>query len=333
LNPVEVLGLAKDLGLDGVLFELSPFTSFRDAALDVIRKTAEDQALYLEFGMGSIFPWHPIAEKGRALLADAGYDVSVSPLEIVIYHLKIAQKLGSAILRCVAGSRLTRDEGHDMAALADDAVTILGEACCVADQLGIKIALENHGDFTVRELMAILARVNHPAFGFTLDCGNLAFDLDDPVRLAEIMAPHALTAHYKNYRVVRTDSGLALKHVSLGGGDLDLVSIAEILAKQRPEVNLNIEVHSQLAPFKLDIFEKTFFARHPSPPGDGLAWYFKKALERDTSPTLVDGPTIGRQAWEREYKDVKLSAEWARDRLSHILTVYRKSATSGEARS
>ena len=34
LNPVEVLNLASDLGLGGVLFELSPFESFRDKELD-----------------------------------------------------------------------------------------------------------------------------------------------------------------------------------------------------------------------------------------------------------------------------------------------------------
>ena len=52
--------------------------------------------------------------------------------------------------------------------------------------------MENHADFTVRELASILARVNSPAFGFTVDCANLAFDLDDPLRLAEILAPARL---------------------------------------------------------------------------------------------------------------------------------------------
>ena len=71
----------------------------------------------------------------------------------------------------------------------------------------MKIAMENHADFTVRELASILARVNSPAFGFTVDCANLAFDLDDPLRLAGILAPHALTTHFKNYRVIRTRDG------------------------------------------------------------------------------------------------------------------------------
>ena len=62
----------------------------------------------------------------------------------------------------------------------------------------------------MREWAGILARVNSPAFGFTMDCANLAFDLDDPIRLARIMAPYTLTTHYKNYQIIRTNSGLAL---------------------------------------------------------------------------------------------------------------------------
>jgi sugar phosphate isomerase/epimerase len=318
LDPIGVLGLAGELGLDGVLFELSPFTSFRDEDLVAIRKFAEDNGLYIEFGMGSIFRWHPMAEKGIGLLAAAGYDVSVSPAEIVVYHLKIAQKLGSSILRCVGGNLFSRDEGYDMAALADDAVVILRQACGVAADMGIRIAMENHADFTVRELAAILARVNSPAFGFTVDCANVAFDLDDPLRLAGILALHALTAHYKNYRVIRTGGGLGLQSCSLPEGDIDVVSVAEILAKHQPGMNLNIEIHTQFAPFPLAIFDENFFVRHPSPPGDGLAWYVKKALEKEPAPAFPGLPD-GKQAWEREYQDLKLSTEWARKSLSHIL--------------
>ena len=84
LDPIGVLGLAAELGLGGVLFEDSPFQSFRDDDLKKIRHTAEDKGLYVEFGMGSILHWHPMAEKGRRLLAAAGHDTSVSESQIVI---------------------------------------------------------------------------------------------------------------------------------------------------------------------------------------------------------------------------------------------------------
>lgn len=317
LDPIGVLRRSGEWGLDGVLFELSPFQSFRDSDLARIRDTAGELNLFVEFGMGSIFPWHPMAEKGRRLLAEAGHDTAVSEARLVIHHLEIARKLGSKLLRCVAGNLFTRDEGHDMAKLADDAAAILGEACRAAEAMGLKIALENHADFTVRELASILARVNSPAFGFTVDTANLAFDLDEPLRLARIMAPHALTTHFKNYRVIRTPQGLALENCELGEGDIDAAAIAGILAQCHPDLHMNIEIHSQFAPFPLNILAPGYWDRHPAPPGDGLAWYLSKSWTRNDPPrpaaNLPDGP----EAWRVEEKHLESSICWARQRLGN----------------
>ncbi len=320
LDPVGVLGLAKDLGLEGVLFELSPFNSFEDDDLDAIRQYAEQNGLYVELGMGSIFRWHPMAEKGRDLLADAGYETTVPDAEIVVDHLKVAQRLGSPLLRCVGGNLFTRDEGHDMTALADEAVAILREACRAAEEMGLKIAMENHADFTVRELASILARVNSPAFGFTLDCANLAFDLDDPLRLAGIMAPHSLTTHYKNYQILPTRRGLALGNCALGDGEIDIVAVAEILKEHHPEANINIEIHSQFAPFTLDILDETYFQRHPAPPGDGLAWYLAKAWEKSIPETEPENLPDGEKSWELEHEHLRQSVRWAKENLAHVLS-------------
>ncbi len=320
LDPLGVLGLADELGLDGVLFELSPFGSFRHDDLKKIRYAAEHKGLYLEFGMGSILHGHPMAEKGRQLLAEAGYDTSVSEAQIVIDHLHVAQKLGSPILRCVVGNFLTRDEGYNMTATADRVVAVFREACRAAEDLGMKIAVENHADFTVREHASILAWVNSPAYGFTLDCANLAFDLDDPLRLAEIVAPHAVTTHFKNYRIARTPAGLALENCSLGEGEIDVVAIAELLAEHNPEINLNIEIHSQYAPFQLDVLRPAFWANHPPPPGDGLAWYLAKAWTKPILDPLPADLSDGARAWETESEHLRQSIGWAKNSLRHLLT-------------
>jgi len=319
LDPLGVLDFAAELELGGVMFELSPFRSFRDDDLKRIRHTAEEKGLYLEFGMGSILHWHPMAEKGRQLLAEAGYDTNVSEAQIVKYHLEVAKKLGSPILRCVVGNFLTRDEGHDMVRLADQAVTILREACRAAEDLGMKIAVETHADFSVREHASILARVSSPAYGFTVDCANLAFDLDNPLRLAEIIAPRAWTTHYKNYRIIRTRDGLALENCALDEGEIDIVAIAELLAKHNPNINLNIEIHEQYAPFRLDVLRPAFWAKHPSPPGDGLAWYMEKAWNKVPLESLRSDLPDGAKTWEIESRQIRQSVRWAKKALHHLL--------------
>ena len=327
LDPVGVLTLADDLGLDGVLFELTPFESLADEALAAVKQAADQRGLYLEFGMGSIYRWHPMAEKGRGLLEAAGYDVDVPDSQIVIHHLGIAEKLGSPLLRCVAGDLFTRDEGHDMAQLADDAVSILKPACRAAEEMGLKIAIENHADFTVRELASILARVGSPALGVTVDCGNLAFDLDDPLRLAEILAPYALTTHYKNYRIVRTTAGLALGNCALDEGDIDVLAIARRLAADNPQINLNLEIHSQFAPFRLDILDARYFRRHPPPPGDGLAWHLAKSWRQPVPADEAVGLPDGEAAWQLEYEHLRRSAAWARENLSDLLSPQQGATT------
>lgn len=319
LDPVGVLNLAADLGLAGVLFELSPFRSFRDDALAAIRETAGKRGLYAHLGMGSIFHWHPMATQGRELLADAGYDTNVSDARIVIHHLDVARKLGSPLLRCVAGNLFTRDQGYDMTALADQAVAILTEACKAAADVGIKIAQENHADFTVRELISIHGRVNSPAFGFTVDTANLAFDLDDPLRLAGIMAPHALTTHYKNYVIRRTKTGLALENCSLGAGDVDAAAIARLLEAHNPAINMNIEIHSQFAPFKLNVLEEGYFTRHPAPPGDGLAWFLRQSWDRAILDPVPENLPDGAPSWAVEREHLELSARWAKEKLAGLL--------------
>jgi 3-oxoisoapionate decarboxylase len=261
-----------------------------------------------------------MAEKGRQLLADAGYDMRVSDARIVIDHLEVARKLGSPILRCVAGNLLIRGQGYDMVATADEAVAILREACRAAEDMGMKIAMENHADFTVRELASIHARVNSPAFGFTVDCANLAFDLDDPLRLAEILAPYALTTHFKNYRIIRTGEGLALENCALGEGEIDLPAIAATLAKYNPEINLNIEIHTQWAPFKLDVLSPAYWAQHPAPPADGFAWYLAKAWGKAPLHPWPDNLPDGATSWRREAEDIRSSIHWARRELAQYLT-------------
>ena len=218
LDAVGVLGWPADLGLAGVLFELSPFDRSATTTWPRSAPTAEEKGLYVEFGMGSILHWHPMAEKGRRLLADAGCDADVSDAQMVIGHLHVATKARLADPPLRGGQPFTRDEGHDMTAMADQAVAILREACRGGRGPGHE---DRHGDprrFHGPGAGVDPARVNSPAFGFTVDTANLAFDLDDPLRLAEILAPHALTTHFKNYRIIRTREGLALENCSLGDG-------------------------------------------------------------------------------------------------------------------
>ena len=156
--------------------------------------------------------------------------------------------------------------------------------------MGMKIAMENHADFTVRELASIHARVTARPSASPSIAPIWPSIWTTPLRLAEILAPHALTTHFKNYRIIRTRDGLGLENGALGDGDIDLAAIAETLAKYKPDINLNIEIHSQFAPFKLNILKPAFWSPPHSPPGDGLAWYLAKAWDKPAAGALAGEP-------------------------------------------
>ncbi len=153
-----------------------------------------------------------------------------------------------------------------------------------------------------------------------MDCANLCFDLDAPQRLSEIMAPYALTTHFKNYRVVRGRQGLGLENFALGEGEIDLPAIVRALAERHPAINLNIEIHSQFAPFRLDVLSEAFWRRHPAPPGDGLAWYLARAWQKPLLDPWPAGLPDGQPAWRREEADLRSSIAWAKQALADQLT-------------
>ncbi len=136
----------------------------------------------------------------------------------------------------------------------------------------------------------------------------------------EILAPYAVTTHCKNYRVVRTRQGLALENCALGEGEIDLPAIVAALAEHHPAINLNIEIHSQFAPFRLDVLSEAFWRRHPAPPGDGLAWYLARAWEKPLLDPWPESLPDGQPAWRREAEDLRSSVRWAKQALADQLT-------------
>ena len=106
----------------------------------------------------------------------------------------------------------------------------------------------------------------------------------------------------------------------MGDGEIDIVAIAEILAAHNPNINLNIEIHSEWAPFMLNIFDDDFFQTHVSPPGEGLAWYLEKSWDKDIPQTWPSDLTPGEEAWKVERDHLRRSVDWARQNLSHLLS-------------
>ena len=111
-----------------------------------------------------------------------------------------------------------------------------------------------------------------------------------------------------------------MENCALGDGEIDIVAIAELLAQHNPRITLNIEIHSQYAPFRLNVLRPAWWTRHPSPPGDGLAWYLEKSWTKPVLETLPDNLPDGAAAWKIDAEHLRQSVRWAKQALRHLLT-------------
>ncbi len=135
-----------------------------------------------------VYAWgHPDGlERGQNF---AAYDEMVA-------HIPNAVAIGADVMRVVGSSLVFRHEPHgpQVEALAK----MFKKAVKVAEDHGVKMAVENHIDFTSAEILQLLEMVDSKYFGLNFDTGNFLRLLDDPVKGMEKLAPYTLATHVKD---------------------------------------------------------------------------------------------------------------------------------------
>src|SRR5574341_107856 len=112
-----------------------------------------------------------------------------------------------------------------------------------AAELGLTLALENHGDLVDRghQIVEFIQAVGIPAVRLNYDTGNAWYyakgELDPAAELAEV-APVIAHVHLKDPRM---DDGL-MRWVALGEGVLDLPALGRILGDRLAAVPVSIEL-------------------------------------------------------------------------------------------
>jgi inosose dehydratase len=148
-------------------------------------------------------------------------------------RLAFARNIGARCVNSIAGpaGRLEAFRGN-IAAIADR-----------ARDLGIMIALENHGDLLDREgqILEFIREIDHPAVRVNYDTGNAWYYSKgriDPVEELGLLAPVVAHVHVKTPKIA---DGL-LRWVALGDGILDLPRLALVLKERMPGVPVSYEL-------------------------------------------------------------------------------------------
>lgn len=219
LEPSPVLEHARTLGADDLYLE----TCYLPEPETI---TAETLAAAGPVTVG--FSW------GHPWPADAfhGLDGGRTPAaeDHLARWIALAARLGHPVMRITLGSPASRGT-EPASVLVDRLIAPTRRAAERAGEVGLALAIENHGDLRAQDVLEIIERVGLPNLGVTLDNVNLPRVGDDMLEGARALAPRTLLVQLKDHPPTpdMTIPGGA-RSVALGEGVAPLEEIIAILA-------------------------------------------------------------------------------------------------------
>jgi 3-oxoisoapionate decarboxylase len=134
-------------------------------------------------------------------------------------EVQTAKDAGAKVLRTamLSGRRYeTFDSAESFEKFGKQAYESLGLAEPVIVKQGLRLAVENHKDWRVGELLDMLKRLGSRSVGVCVDTGNSIALLEDPLAVVEVYAPLAFSTHIKDMAVAEYEDGFLLSEVPLG---------------------------------------------------------------------------------------------------------------------
>ncbi len=123
----------------------------------------------------------------------------------------------------------------------------------------------------------MLDRIDPEVAGVTLDTGNLAMRLDDPLAAAERLAPYVVATHVKDMALAFTDRGLCWQARPVGSGILPVPDMLSAVLRVRPDIALSIELHPRT--YDLPIFDPRWLSFFPDLRPASLAAVVRLAVD------------------------------------------------------
>jgi len=160
-------------------------------------------------------------------------------------EIRTAKACGADVVRTVLspGRRYeVFSKAEDFPRFAERAEKSLTLAEPVVRKLKVRLAVENHKDYRVDELAALMKRFDSEFVGVCLDTGNNIALLDEPLATAEALAKWTATVHLKDMGVEESKDGFLLSEVPLGQGLLDLKAVVGAVRKANPKARFNLEM-------------------------------------------------------------------------------------------
>jgi sugar phosphate isomerase/epimerase len=218
-----------ELGCDGLSMETCFVPRFDREYLSSLK------GLMDELKLERVWAWgHPDGlEGGKNRKA---YDEMIAQIEN-------AKAVGAKVMRVVGSSLVFRFEPHGPQ--IERLSKMYSEAVKIAKKYDIKLATENHIDFTADEMLTLLTNVDSPYLGINFDTGNFLRLLDDPIKGMKKLAKHVLATHVKDLKPqkgVPADEWYFFSCTPVGEGLVDNEALARLLKEVNYQGMLAVEI-------------------------------------------------------------------------------------------
>lgn len=294
-SPLDVLDHCRELGAGGLQITVR---GWQNDFAGQVRAKREALGLYLE---------------GQISLPKTEADVARFESE-----LRAAKEAGAVVCRtaCLGGRRY---EVFDNAKTWDEfraqswkSLTLVEP---VVRRAGMKLAVENHKDWLVAEMLDLLKRLGSERVGVCLDFGNSVALLEGPDEVIAALAPVAFSTHVKDMAVQEFAEGFTLSEVPLGEGIVDLPRAIELCRRANAAIHFNLEMMTR-DPLKVPCLGTKFWATFGDRPARDLAKTL--ALVKSHPPRGPLPRVTGLNDEEKlasEEENVRKSFAYAREKL------------------
>ncbi len=212
----DFLKRAKELGVDGVSLESCFIQSFEEDYLKELKGKLDD------YGFDRVWAWgHPDGLEGGK---------NEPMLDDMIDHISYAKIIGAPVMRTVGSSLAFRFEPHGPQ--LEKLTEMFKKAVKVAEDLDVKLAVENHLDFGYDEFLALFEEVDSEYLGLTFDTGNFMRLLDEPVKGMEKLGKYVYATHIKDLKITpgaAADEWFFFSSVAVGDGYVNVPELAKML--------------------------------------------------------------------------------------------------------
>jgi sugar phosphate isomerase/epimerase len=201
-----------------------------------------------------------------------------------------AKEAGAIVLRTVTSIGRRYEAYHSAAEVEDFKKKALESIRWVEPILRkhkVKLAVENHKDWTAPELAAAMKSISSEHVGVTLDFGNSISLQEQPMEVINTLVPYLTSTHVKDMAVEEYQDGFLLSEVPLGKGVIDLDKAFALCMKQNPKANFSLEMITR-DPLKIPCLTDAYKTVVPTKPIDISTLKKKQSLNPPYVSQLSD---------------------------------------------